>query len=47
MIWDHYGDIAKIIGHKQEARKAWLRALEFKPDNAAEIEKKLEELRIQ
>ena len=47
VIWDHYGDIAKIIGHKQEARKAWLRALEFKPDNAAEIEKKLEELRIQ
>ena len=47
VIWDHYGDIAKVIGRKQEARKAWLRALEFKPDNAAEIEQKLEKLNIQ
>ncbi len=46
VIWDHYGDIAKIIGRKQDARKAWLRALEFKPDNAADIEAKLDKLRI-
>lgn len=44
VIWDHYGDIAKIIGRKQDARKAWLRALELRPPNAADIEKKLNSL---
>ena len=47
VIWDHYGDIAKVIGRKQEARKAWLRALELEPDNSAEIKVKLEKLNIQ
>ena len=44
VIWDHYGDIAQAVGRKQDARKAWLRALELMPPNTAEIEDKLNKL---
>ena len=44
VIWDHYGDIAVALGRKQDARKAWLRALELTPPNAADIEAKLNKL---
>lgn len=40
-IWDHYGDIAKQRGLREEARKAYRKALELKPANAEEIRKKL------
>jgi tetratricopeptide (TPR) repeat protein len=46
IIWDHYGDIAKMLGRKQDARRAWQRALELKPDNAVEIKTKLDNLNI-
>lgn len=44
VIWDHYGDIAKTIGRKQDARKAWLKALELSPENSADIKLKLDKL---
>lgn len=40
-IWDHYGDIALKTGHKDEARKAFRKAIELKPANASDIRKKL------
>lgn len=40
-IWDHYGDIALKEGKRDEARRAYRRALELKPDNAAAIRAKL------
>lgn len=43
-IWDHYGDIALKKGHKEEARKAFRKAIELKPANAADIRKKLSHL---
>ena len=43
-IWEHYGDIAKHSGLKQEARKAYTKALELHPTNAAQLRKKLANL---
>lgn len=40
-IWDHYGDIALKTGHKDEARKAFRKAIELKPANVSDIRKKL------
>ncbi|MBQ4133090.1 MAG: tetratricopeptide repeat protein [Desulfovibrionaceae bacterium] len=44
-IWDHYGDIAVKLNRPDEAAKAYARALELDPDNAGEIQKKLDDLR--
>ncbi len=44
VIWEHYGDIAKALGKKNEARKGYEKALEFEPDNAASIRRRLSEL---
>ncbi len=43
-IWDHYGDIALKKGHKEEARKAFRRAIELKPANVSDIRKKLSQI---
>lgn len=43
-IWDHYGDIALKKGHKDEARKAFRRAIELKPANVSDIRKKLSKI---
>lgn len=40
-IWEHYGDIAQKQGKKDEARRAYRRALEQKPANAAALRGKL------
>lgn len=33
-IWEHYGDIARHLGHSGEARRAYQKAIDLKPDNA-------------
>lgn len=43
-IWEHYGDIARHQGKKEEARKAYRRALELKPANAAQLKGKISKL---
>lgn len=43
-IWEHYGDIAEALGKKDEARRGYTRALEFKPANAPSIRKRLSKL---
>lgn len=43
-IWEHYGDIAASQGRKDEARRAYRRAIEMKPANAAEIRGKISKL---
>lgn len=43
-IWEHYGDIAKAVGNKQEAAKGYRKALEMSPPNAGDITGKLESL---
>lgn len=43
-IWDHYGDIARNQGKRDEARKAYRRAIELKPANVNEIRKKLSDV---
>lgn len=40
-IWDHYGDIALKKGNKDEARKAFRKAIDLKPANVSDIRKKL------
>lgn len=40
-IWEHYGDIARSHGKKDEARRAFRKALELKPENAAVVRGKL------
>lgn len=40
-IWEHYGDIAAALGKKPEARKAYYKALEFKPSNADSLRERL------
>lgn len=40
-IWEHYGDIAKAMGKKAEARKGYEKALEFNPANAESLRKRL------
>lgn len=43
-IWEHYGDIAKALGRKKDARKGYREALKYSPENPAELKKKLQEL---
>ena len=43
-IWEHYGDIAHKMDKITQAREAYKKALELKPENAAEIERKLKAL---
>ncbi len=43
-IWEHYGDIARTLGKKEEARKGYKKALEFTPSNADTITYKLQQL---
>ena len=43
-IWEHYGDIASQRGLKSEAREAYRKALERKPENAADIQRRLDAL---
>lgn len=40
-IWEHYGDIAAKMGKREEAAKAYRKALEHKPSNEAEVKAKL------
>lgn len=43
-IWEHYGDIAQALGHKEEARKGYFKALEFKPANSESLRERLSQL---
>lgn len=43
-IWEHYGDIAEQQGKKDEARKAYRKAIELKPANMESIRKRLSRL---
>ncbi|MDO5484242.1 MAG: tetratricopeptide repeat protein [Desulfovibrionaceae bacterium] len=43
-IWEHYGDIARSLGHTEEARKAYNEALKLKPANAESIRQRLTNL---
>ena len=43
-IWEHYGDIAGKEGKRDEARRAFRRALELKPANADVVRGKLSRL---
>lgn len=43
-IWEHYGDIAKAMGKKAEARKGYRNALKFKTAHPETIRKKLQAL---
>lgn len=40
-IWEHYGDIAKYLGHGNEARRAYQKALDLKPANAETLRQRL------
>lgn len=40
-IWEHYGDIARALGKKQEARKGYENALKFGATDPAKIKHKL------
>ncbi len=44
-IWEHYGDIAAALNKKSEAVKGYEKCLEFEPENADEIVRKLNLLR--
>lgn len=44
VIWDHYGDIARALGKKEEAIKGYTEALKHKPDDADIIQEKLDEV---
>ena len=43
-IWEHYGDIALALGKREDAAKGYAEAILRKPDNIAEVRKKLTEL---
>ena len=43
-IWEHYGDIAARAGLKDEARAAYQKAMELKPDNAEALRQRLSHL---
>ncbi len=43
-IWEHYGDIARALGNKKEARTGYEKALEFSPKNADSIKAKLQKI---
>lgn len=40
-IWEHYGDIARHLGHAGEARRAYQKAIDLKPDNAEALRQRL------
>lgn len=40
-MWEHYGDIAKALGKREQAKKGWRNALKFKHENPERIERKL------
>lgn len=40
-MWEHYGDIAFVLGKFDEAAKGYTEAIVRKPDNIAEVRKKL------
>ncbi|MBD5538411.1 MAG: tetratricopeptide repeat protein [Desulfovibrio sp.] len=40
-IWEHYGDIARHLGHTGEARRAYQRALDLKPANAEALRQRI------
>ena len=44
-IWEHYGDIAKALGRKGEARKGYENALKFGAANTGRVHGKLDALR--
>ena len=44
-IWEHYGDIAVELNKIKEAKSAYKKALELKPENPKEIEQKLNVLK--
>lgn len=43
-IWEHYGDIASKAGNRDEARKAYKKALGMKPGNAPSLRERLSRL---
>lgn len=43
-IWEHYGDIARKLGLREEARKGYRNAIEMKPDNVEDLRKRLSQL---
>ena len=43
-IWEHYGDIAKAMGKREEALKGYKESIAREPDNIDEVRKKLLEL---
>lgn len=44
-IWEHYGDIARAMGKREEAVKGYTEAIARKPANIADIRRKLSEAR--
>ena len=44
VIWEHYGDIALVMGKKSEARNAYARALKLNPENPEELRRKIKDL---
>ncbi|UZP68480.1 tetratricopeptide repeat protein [Desulfovibrio mangrovi] len=44
IIWEHYGDIAKAMGRKTDARKGYREALKLNPSNPDQLKKKLQGL---
>ena len=43
-IWEHYGDIAARQGLKEEARKAYRKAIELKPANMDDIRRRMSQI---
>lgn len=43
-IWEHYGDIAKALGKKSEARKGYKNSLKYNPANPAGVKAKIRAL---
>ncbi len=44
VIWEHYGDIARVLGKKKEAKKGYQNALKFKTKHPDKVQRKLDEL---
>ena len=43
-LWEHYGEIARNLGKRDEARKGYKKALELDPDDPGALRNKLESL---
>lgn len=43
-IWEHYGDIARQQGHRDEARRAYRKAIDLKPANIDDIRGRLSKI---